>query len=165
MLHLSPHGVGGAVAPFPALWTADETVLGKFFPDTEGNQNRAYDASKADAALARHLAFWTGRDCERIRRLMERSALVRSKWLREDYIYRTVLGVCAITRDVYAKGAVVALDGVSLEIPTGQILGIVGQNGNIGAFGHGEVPDVSGAHPAPGRKGPQPPLDDARAPP
>jgi energy-coupling factor transport system ATP-binding protein len=33
-------------------------------------------------------------------------------------------------RYVYAKGAVVALDGVSLEIPTGQILGIVGQNGS-----------------------------------
>lgn len=113
MTRQSPGARFGAVAPFPALWTADETVLGKFFPDTEGNQNRAYDASKADAALARHLAFWTGRDCERIRRLMERSALVRSKWLREDYIYRTVLGVCAITRDVYAKGA------VTIAYPTG----------------------------------------------
>lgn len=33
-------------------------------------------------------------------------------------------------RYTYAKGAVVALDGVSLEIPAGQIVGIVGQNGS-----------------------------------
>ena len=33
-------------------------------------------------------------------------------------------------RYVYSKGAVLALDGVSLEIPEGQSVGIVGQNGS-----------------------------------
>ena len=33
-------------------------------------------------------------------------------------------------RYVYANGAVLALDGVSLEIPEGQSVGIVGQNGS-----------------------------------
>ena len=33
-------------------------------------------------------------------------------------------------RYVYANGAVLALDGVSLEIPEGQAVGIVGQNGS-----------------------------------
>ena len=38
------------------------------------------------------LAFWTGRDCERIRALMNKSALARDKWEREDYLPRTILG-------------------------------------------------------------------------
>ena len=33
-------------------------------------------------------------------------------------------------RYVYARGAVVALEGVSLDVPAGQSLGIVGQNGS-----------------------------------
>jgi energy-coupling factor transport system ATP-binding protein len=33
-------------------------------------------------------------------------------------------------RYVYARGAVVALDGISLDVPAGQSLGIVGQNGS-----------------------------------
>ena len=33
-------------------------------------------------------------------------------------------------RYVYTRGAVVALDGVSLDVPVGQSLGIVGQNGS-----------------------------------
>jgi primase-polymerase (primpol)-like protein len=40
--------------------------------DTSGHHG---DASAADAALAQHLAFWTGSDCERIRRLMLQSEL------------------------------------------------------------------------------------------
>jgi hypothetical protein len=80
----------GAKASPRALWTADVVALGKAFPDGQ----RDYDASAADAALARHLAFWTGRDCERIRRLMERSALAREKWAREDYLPRTILKAC-----------------------------------------------------------------------
>ena len=36
--------------------------------------------SEADQSLANHLAFWTGKNCERIERLMKQSALVRTKW-------------------------------------------------------------------------------------
>ena len=41
-------------------------------------------------------------------------------------LFRSVKDV----RYVYTRGAVVALDGVSLDVPVGQSLGIVGQNGS-----------------------------------
>jgi hypothetical protein len=78
----------GGRASFADLWTANLEALTRCYPDPV----RAYDASSADAALAQHLAFWTGKDCERIKRLMEKSALVRDKWDREDYLPRTILG-------------------------------------------------------------------------
>lgn len=77
----------GGKASFADLWLANESVLAANYPDPV----RAYDASAADAALAQHLAFWTGSDCERIRRMMQQSALVRDKWDREDYLPRTIL--------------------------------------------------------------------------
>ena len=78
----------GGRASFADLWTGNLEALQRCYPDPV----RAYDASSADAALAQHLAFWTGRNCERIRQLMERSALARDKWEREDYLPRTILG-------------------------------------------------------------------------
>jgi len=78
----------GGRASFADLWTANLDALTRCYPDPV----RAYDSSSADAALAQHLAFWTGKDCERIKRLMERSALVRDKYEREDYLPRTILG-------------------------------------------------------------------------
>lgn len=84
----------GTKACFSDLWRANEKALGLTYPDPV----RAYDESSADAALAAHLAFWTGCDCERIQRLMLRSALVRDKWEREDYLPRTIRG--AITRQI-----------------------------------------------------------------
>lgn len=78
----------GGRASFADLWTGNVDALARAYPDPA----RAYDSSSADAALAQHLAFWTGKDCERIRRLMEKSALVRDKWEREDYLPRTILG-------------------------------------------------------------------------
>lgn len=78
----------GNRASFADLWTADATALGRAYPD-----DRGYDASSADAALAQHLAFWTGKDPARIERLMRRSALVRDKWDRDDYLGpRTIMG-------------------------------------------------------------------------
>jgi primase-polymerase (primpol)-like protein len=88
----------GNKASFADLWNANGPVLARAYPDSGG---REYDASSADAALAQHLAFWTGKDCERIRRMMERSALVRDKWRREDYLPRTILGAVAHRTEVY----------------------------------------------------------------
>ncbi len=68
----------GGRASFADLWTGNLEALQRCYPDPA----RAYDASSADAALAQHLAFWTGKDCERMQRLMEKSALVRDKWER-----------------------------------------------------------------------------------
>lgn len=84
-------------ASFADLWLADERALATSYPDSGG---RAYDASAADAALAQHLAFWTGNDCARIERLMGQSKLVRDKWEREDYLPRTILGAVARQSEV-----------------------------------------------------------------
>lgn len=86
----------GGRASFADLWTGNVEALARCYPDPV----RPYDYSSADAALAQHLAFWTGKDCERIRRLMERSALARDKWSREDYLPRTILGAVGRQFDV-----------------------------------------------------------------
>ena len=78
----------GGKASFADLWTCNTEALARCYPDPV----RAFDASSADAALAQHLAFWTGNDCERIARLMARSGLARDKYEREDYLPRTIGG-------------------------------------------------------------------------
>lgn len=69
-------GAGDDVT-FADLWNANADKLAMKWP---GEGGKPYDASHADMALANHLAFWTGKDCERIERLMRRSALARDKW-------------------------------------------------------------------------------------
>lgn len=81
-------------ASFADLWNCNVDVLARAYPDN-GNSSTPYDASSADSALAQHLAFWTGKDCARIERLMRRSSLARDKYEREDYLPRTILAVCA----------------------------------------------------------------------
>lgn len=87
---------------FRDLWECNADALGRQWPD--GDQGRAYDASSADAALAQHLTFWTGSDCERILRLMRQSALVRDKWDREDYLYRTITRAVSLQKEVHKGG-------------------------------------------------------------
>lgn len=88
----------GPAASFADLWEGNVDVLAQAYPP-DGNGALPYDASRADRALAQHLAFWTGKDCERIRRLMFQSGLVREKWARESYIYATILGAVAVQQD------------------------------------------------------------------
>lgn len=85
-------------ATFRDLWEANVAVLAEAYPSKSG---QAYDASSADMALASHLAFWTGKNCERMRRLMERSALKRDKWEREEYIQTTILKMASGVREVF----------------------------------------------------------------
>lgn len=88
---------GGKVS-FSDLWEARADKLGAQWPSETG---KAYDASSADMALANHLAFWTGKNCERIERLMRRSGLARDKWdVHRSYLGATVIQACAFTRDV-----------------------------------------------------------------
>lgn len=97
-------GVFSGKAAFADLWNGNRDVLCKSYPsDTPGE----YDASSADAALAQHLAFWTGCDVARIERLMRRSALAREKWDdRADYlVQRTIMGAAGQCRDVYRDPA------------------------------------------------------------
>lgn len=82
----------GGRATFADLWTCNVDKLSICYPDA----GKGYNESQADAALAQHLAFWTGNHCERIERLMERSALLRDKYDRKDgqfgtYLRRTIV--------------------------------------------------------------------------
>lgn len=91
LMSRSASSVFGGRASFADLWQCNVEALGMAYPDA----NRPYDASQADAALVSHLAFWTGRNGERIKRLMLRSGLVRDKWHREDYLPRTISEILA----------------------------------------------------------------------
>ncbi len=48
------------------------------------------DASRADLALCKQLAFWTGGDAALMDSLFRQSGLYRKKWEREDYRNRTI---------------------------------------------------------------------------
>lgn len=78
----------GGKATIQDLWTCNVEALAKAYPSQGVDP---FDRSSADAALASHLSFWTGRNCERIARMMRMSALVRDKYDREDYLPRTIL--------------------------------------------------------------------------
>jgi primase-polymerase (primpol)-like protein len=94
---------GGKASPRD-LFEGNESVLAAAYPSQYGN---AYDRSSADAALAAHLAFWTGKNHERMQRIMERSALRRDKWDRreDDYLIPTILKAAAQTKNVYSMRA------------------------------------------------------------
>jgi P4 family phage/plasmid primase-like protien len=89
----------GGKAGFKELWEGNTQALAASYPDDEGE--REYDGSSADAALAQHLAFWTGNNCERMLTLMRLSALIRDKWNREDYLVRTILRAASLQTSFY----------------------------------------------------------------
>lgn len=84
----------GNAASFADLWYGRMDVLERFY-GAEGH-------SEMDAALASHLAFWTGCDGPRIERLMRQSALVRPKWDEHRRYLRdlTIDRMCAKCTDV-----------------------------------------------------------------
>lgn len=89
----STAAIFGGKASFADLWHAESDALARAYP-RKGEGELEWDGSAADAALAAHLAFWTGCDGPRIERLMRRSALVRDKWDRGDYLPRTIAASC-----------------------------------------------------------------------
>lgn len=62
------------------------------------------DHSQADLALCSILAFWCGRDPERIDRLFRTSGLYRDKWDRQDYRDRTIARALEGREDFYQWG-------------------------------------------------------------
>ncbi len=72
------------------------------------------DHSRADQALCEMLAFWTGRDPERIDRLFRGSALYREKWEREDYRVSTIEKACTRCMTTYT-GKMPAADAGAQE--------------------------------------------------
>jgi len=85
-------------ATFQDLWIADPIPLAQTWSSDTGDE---YDRSSADQSLACHLAFWTGKDCTRMERLMRQSGLVREKWDKhKTYMRDTILNACSMTSDV-----------------------------------------------------------------
>lgn len=90
----------GNAVTFEDLWTANEDALSRKWPSDKGG----YDASMADAALASHLAYWTGKNCERTRDLMLQSQLARQKWEdRPEWLEITIMKAASVVTNV-AKG-------------------------------------------------------------
>lgn len=94
--HVSAAAAFAGKATFADLWAGNAEALVESYPSSTG----PYDASSADAALCAHLAWWTGKDCERMARLLRASGLARDKHDREDYVQRTVLRACGLVTDV-----------------------------------------------------------------
>jgi len=92
--------VFGGKASFADLFYGTDK-LPVAFPSSTGDD---FDRSSADLALANHLAFWTGNDCERMARIMRMSKLIRDKWDRDDYFQGTILNACASQREWYKGG-------------------------------------------------------------
>ena len=97
---MRPTGAAAAFDPnkatFSDLWGANVAKLSHAYPDPK----RPYDASSADAALSSTSGFLHWHDCERIKRIMEGSALARDKWERSDYLRRTILKAVARQTEV-----------------------------------------------------------------
>lgn len=123
----------GSRPTFKALWERDEDVLAEHYPS--GDSVRAYDDSRADACLAADLAFWTGKNCERIERLMRSSAMARDKWdTHPSYLKRTITGAVGKCKRIYDidkslatqkgvfEGCVYIARGSKMYTPNGEIL-------------------------------------------
>lgn len=125
MLRSQPASVklGKQGVTFRDLWEANADILARHYPSSQPNS--AYDESAADAALAQRLAFWTGNHCERMRRLMWRSALARSKWEREDYLPRTIEGACGRQKE-WLRDTVTATNNTRVQTETPRPERIVG---------------------------------------
>jgi primase-polymerase (primpol)-like protein len=80
------------------LWNADVAAMSLAYPDPSG-----YGLSEVDAALATHLAWWTGAHGERVAKLMAMSALARGKYDREDYMRITVFNACETVTGCYVE--------------------------------------------------------------
>lgn len=95
----SANAVFGGRATFRDLWTGNTTVLAQNYPSDTDDYNR----SQADAALAQHLSFWTGKNHARVERLMRESGLYRDKWdkHRSYLAERTIGRAISLQKDVY----------------------------------------------------------------
>lgn len=99
----SAFGDDASRVTFADLFNADADKLATRWPSNVPGGD--FDHSSADQSLANALAFWTGRNCERMDRLMRLSALARAKWDdRPDYLETTILKAIALVQTVY-KGA------------------------------------------------------------
>lgn len=93
----------GNRATFKDLWENNIEALTDAYPPI--STKYVYDQSTADSALAQHLAFWTGCNCEHILNLMWCSGLVRDKWTtHKDYLKKlTIIKAVSLQKVVYTR--------------------------------------------------------------
>lgn len=92
--------VMGDKASIRDLWEANPGRLAECFPSASGD---LWDRSSADQALMNHLAFWTGKDFDRMDRLFRQSALCREKYTtRTDYRNNTITSSIRKCQTVYS---------------------------------------------------------------
>lgn len=97
--------VFAGAAPLPSfadLWNRDISVLSRCFPPQM--PGKEIDGSDADFALAKELAYWTGKNCERVATLMRKSAMYRDKWepnVHKTYFTDTVINGVNACQAVY----------------------------------------------------------------
>jgi len=98
--------VPGQVPDMPVsnadLFNATASVLASAYPSDKGD---AFDKSNAAFALACRLAYWTGKDCPRIERLMGLAAFRRTKADQYHsngitYMHWDIMRACAFTTKV-----------------------------------------------------------------
>lgn len=112
-------GEGRPVPQFADLWDRNAAALAlSYLPDGPGKE---FGYSEADFGLAKELAYWTGKDCARIERLMRASGLARDKWDEGrpggTLLMQTVRRAVAACTQVYHREAA--------ELPDGPAAGMV----------------------------------------
>lgn len=134
MLSQSANSRFGTGATFADLWLCNVDALSQAYPDPA----RDYDASAADAALAQHLAFWTGKNCERIQKLMFESKLARDKWTdRADYYLPLTIGKAVARQiDVLCDKPVAAVPSITIPPTPAAPLSVDGFMGVDGQIQH-----------------------------
>jgi hypothetical protein len=80
------------------LMCRDHDIKNLFDGDLSARSN---DHSAADLALCNHLAFWTGKDADRMNRIFKTSGLYRKKWDRADYSKNTISRAIAGCKNIY----------------------------------------------------------------
>ena len=73
--------------------------------------------SEADLAFCQMLAYWTGKDYQRIERIFGQSELNRRKWERSDYRLRTINAAISNTTETYPPGVKPREDPKPKETP------------------------------------------------
>jgi hypothetical protein len=119
----SAEAVFGDRPPMPTfsdLWAANVEVLARAYPPL--SPGKPFGQTEADLALAKELAYWTGKNCERVAHLMQQSALKRDKWLpsvHKTYFRDTVIKGVAFCGAVFKSKPILP---EARPVPTGEKL-------------------------------------------
>ena len=122
--------VFGNKASFSDLWANNEQALALAYPSL--NAVDPYDRSSADAALAQHLAFWTGKNHARVNRLMLQSGLIRDKWSwHKKYLGMTITKAVTRQIEVYSAKTSASMEDNSINHGYENIFILPGNNCRI----------------------------------